>query len=128
MEPPVNTALYETALSVCWFDRDGILCCLPKGVLLDRDTVKGSQQTLLELISNRKICVLMDVTHAWPLDVQQQGYVIPGMSAYKALALVSGSPLGRKAIDRFIRSNDQGSPVKMFPSEKEARQWLKQYL
>jgi len=72
---------------------------------------------------------LIDVTHAWPQDSQTRELAASEIpTLYKAMAFVSRSEVGSMVVKVFMRLKPQPIPMKLFHTEKEAMNWLQQYL
>jgi len=130
MRPPENVTVYDWPTSVFWFDEDGILCSVSK---------KNSPQTLEEtiktieefkkLIGDKKICMLAEASNSGESIKEVRDYVAMEFPKFiKAIAIISQSALGKMLANLFFNIKSQPYPIKMFNDEKEAKEWLKQYL
>ncbi len=127
---PENTEVYEFPTSTMWFDENGILCSIAKKV--PQQTVEEAKETMEEfrkITGGKKICILSDSTNSTPVNKEMRDYlakVIPEIA--KAIAIISGSAMGKMVANLFFSIKKQPYPVKMFTDETEAKEWLKQYL
>jgi hypothetical protein len=128
---PQNINVTETMTSTYWFDEDGILYSITKK--LDRRPTHEESQVLLEdfkkMANGRKFCMVGDVTYTTPASKQERdeaARVIPQFVI--AMALLSGSPMGRMLANLFFALKPPPYPCKMFGTEKEAKEWLQKYL
>ena len=132
MNSPANIEVYEHALATYWFDEDGICHSEAKNVPRTLENVKDHVAFLKKAFNGKKVCLLVDATKTTPYDKETRDYMISEFkNIYKALAVVSESPFGRTIANNFMVSqifNTDTIPMKMFPSEAEAKEWLKQYL
>ncbi len=99
-------------------DENGILrvTCLP-----------GATQTLAQAHENMSVEVQLSRGKRRPILVDLTG----GEEAAKyqsAIALLIGSPLSRVIGNFFIGFNKSPMPTKLFTSEPEALEWLKEFL
>jgi hypothetical protein len=130
MEPTKNIEIFDLPSSTYWYDENGILCSVSK---------KVPQQTLAEVIKTiedfkkslktEKICMLVEVTNTVETSREVRDYVAVEFPKFiKAIAMISKSPLGIMLANLFFTIKTQPYPTKMFNSEQEAKEWLKQYL
>jgi len=129
MKPPENARVYELPASMIWFDENGILCSIAKNVPQTLDEAKASMILFTEITGGRKVCLLSDNSDAPPVNKEMRDYaaeVIPEIA--KAIAIISSSSVGTMAANLFFMLKKQPYPVKFFSEEKEAKEWLKQYL
>ncbi len=130
MIPPQNVKVIEFPTSTMWFDEHGILCSISKKV--PQQTVEEAKKTMedfIKLTGGKKVCLLSDSTDSTPSDKEMRDYiaeVIPEIA--KAVAVISRSAVGKMVANLFFSIKKQPYPVKMFDSETEAKEWLKQYL
>ena len=130
MVPPGNAEVFDFPTSIMWFDEDGILCSVAKKV--PPQTLEEAKQTMVEfkkITGNKKVCMLSDSTDSSAVNKEMRDYaaeVIPEIA--KAIAILSRSALGKMAANLFFALKKQPYPVRFFDNEKEAKEWLKQYL
>jgi hypothetical protein len=130
MEPPKNTEIIEWETSTIWFDENGILCSISKKARAQSlEEIKENLETFKKLIGEKKICMLLDVTHSAESTKEARDYAAIEFPKFvKAIAMVSSSVLGKMLANLFFSIKAQPYPAKMFNDEKEAKEWLKHYL
>jgi hypothetical protein len=130
MIPPENAKIMEFPTSIAWFDEDGILCSVSKDVPpLDLEGTKKIIEDFKKMIGNRKICMLIQSTNRTPPDKEMRDYLADEFPKFaKSIALLSPSPLTKMVANLFFSIKKQPYPTKFFNDEKEAKEWLKQYL
>jgi hypothetical protein len=130
MEIPTNTKVIEWPTSTIWFDENGILCSISKKA--PPQTLEEARKTLEDfkkLIGNRKVCMLIDVTDTPESSKELRDYAAAEFPKFvKAMAMLSKSVLGKMLANLFFSVKAQPYPAKMFNTEAEAKEWLKQYL
>jgi len=130
MTPPEHVKVYELVNSTIWFDENGILCSVSKkGPQQTLEEAKEGMKDFLKITGGKKVCMLSDNTESAPVNKEMRDYaaqVIPEVA--KAIAILSNSSVGRMAANLFFSLKKQSYPVKFFDNEKDAKQWLKQYL
>lgn len=130
MQPPKNAKVIDWETSLLWFDEDGILCSIskkaPKQTL---EQVKEQLDKFMKIIGDKKVCLLIDVTNTSESTKEVRDYAAREFPKFvKAIAMISDSALGKMLANLFFTVKSQPYPVKMFNDEKEAKEWLKQYL
>jgi len=130
MQPPENVKVYDWPTSVFWFDEDGILCSVSKKS--SPQTLEQAIKTIEEfkkLIGEKKICMLAEASNSGESTKEVRDYAAIEFPKFiKAIAIISKSALGKMLANLFFNIKSQPYPTKMFNDEKEAKEWLKQYL
>lgn len=128
--PPNARNLREWPNSTTWFDEDGILYSLSKkGPAPSMEETRKTMEEFQRQIGDTKICMLIDVTNTAPSTKERREYAATELpKIVKAVAMVSDSPLGTMLANLFFTVKTLPYPTKMFRSEEEAREWLKNYL
>ncbi len=127
---PRNAKVYEFTNSDMWFDEDGILWSVSKKA--PPQTIEQARkdiERLKSMIGDNKVCMLADVTHSTEITREMREFAAEELPKItKAIAMVSGSALGRMFANLFFSIKSQPYPVKMFNKVEDARTWLLQYL
>jgi hypothetical protein len=130
MVPPANAKVYDQPTSIMWFDESGILCSVAKKVPAQTvEEAKKGMADFLKITGGKKVCLLSDNTDSPPANKEMRDYaaeVIPQI--VNAVAILSRSALGKMAANLFFALKKQPYPVRFFDNEKDAKEWLKQYL
>lgn len=130
MSPSVMNKVFETPLSTCWFDEEGIFCLLAKpGVPLTKEALTETFSSIKTKEEDHKFCVLGDITDiSFPTTEARDfaGEVTPKF--VKALAFVTNSDQSRMIADVFFTLKKPTYQVKLFRNEQNAREWLKKFL
>jgi hypothetical protein len=130
MAPPEGVEIKENKTSIYWFDEDGILCSVYKKV--PPISIEESKQILDEfrqVTQGRKFCMLLDITFSSPGDKASREFAaVEFPKIVTAMAMLSASPMGRMLANLFFALKPTPYPAKIFSTEKEAKEWLKQYL
>lgn len=134
MEPliaiPTDREVTDNGTSLYWTDDYGIICSISKKVPHPSfDNARKTVEAFRNRIGDRKVCILIDVTHSTEISRENRDYAAAEFPKFvKAIAMVSRSPLGKMLANLFFTIKTQPYPTKMFNNENEAREWLKQYL
>lgn len=133
MEIPKNIKTLELRSSIIWFNEDGIMYSVPKpGVPpeLGIKEVKEDMDKLREFIGNKKVCMLAESNpNSRPPKKGERDFIAEQINSIaKAMAIVTTSPVSKMIANLFFGLKPPPYPVKMFSNEKEAKEWIKQYL
>jgi CO dehydrogenase/acetyl-CoA synthase gamma subunit (corrinoid Fe-S protein) len=130
MEPPKNVQVYDAPASISWMDENGIICSVSKKV--PPQTIEESKKEIQEFrkrYGEGKFCMLLDITNASPTPKEVRDWAAEELNKLtKAMALISKSALGRMVANLFFGLKPPPYPTRMFENEKDAKEWLKQYL
>ncbi len=128
---PADKELYDLEVSTLWMDEDGILCSSPKLVERTMEQYIKFIATIAKLTNNgeNKLCLLTDGSRITQTNKEIKEYFAAELPKYvKAHALIAGQPLQGTVTSSFIKLSFTGLPICQFPTEQEAREWLKSYL
>ena len=130
MIPPDNVKIMDWASSTFWFDENGIVCSISKkSAPQPLEEVKDIIATFKGLIGDKKICLLADATNSPETTKEVRDYVALEFPKFiKSIAILSDSSLGKMLANLFFKLKTQPYPIKMFNDEKEAKEWLQQFL
>lgn len=128
--PPANAKLIELKSSTVWFDEAGILYSVSKKTNERTiEEIKAVMEQFKQIAGGRKFCMVIDLTHSSPSDRQAREYAATELpKLVTAMAMVSGSALGRMIANLFLALKPTPYPAKIFGTVEEAQAWLKQYL
>jgi hypothetical protein len=133
MEPPKKAKVVDWPTSTMWFDEDGILYSSPKQGAPQTQTRKESLVQMDEfrkLVGDKKTCMILQTGNSsHPPKKEDRDWISQELeSVTKAMAIVSASPLSRMVANLFFGFKPPSYPVKFFPNEIEAKEWIKKYL
>jgi len=129
MKPPDNIQLIKGEIADYWYAPDGILYSYSKN---PTRTVKNITENiaLVKSITNNKIIPLLIYLSNSPIpDKATRKFVaeqLPGV--YSAMAMVSKPGLSKFIMNILFSLKPPVIPMKSFTDDKQAREWLKQYL
>lgn len=130
MKIPENAQIFETDLSIMWFDEAGILCSVyKKNAKLTKAALENSFRLIKMHSKGNKICWLGEVSNISTPDKETRDFAAletPGF--VKALALISYTPFSNFIANIYLNLKKSPYPRRLFFDEKEAKEWLKQYL
>jgi hypothetical protein len=132
MIPPDHIEVTETLTGFFWFE-EGILCSTskPDPPRLSEQETQQQTEEFYAKYGKQKYCMLIDGKHMKPNtreERQKAAELMPDL--VKAIGIIVHNPLGRIVVNLFIGLQKPQYPLKIFKpgQEKEAREWLKQYL
>jgi hypothetical protein len=129
MKPPPGVEVIESSTSISWIEGD-ILCSVSKKAPPQTlEEMKRDTEEFRKRFGDRKFCMLVDITNSSPTTKEGRDYAaeeIPRL--VKAIAMISHSAFGRMAANLFFGLKPPPYPTKIFDDEKQAREWLKQYI
>lgn len=130
MKQPDNTKIFESELATFWFDEKGILFAVAKKTTSRTLEMQKDNFALIKQITgNKKVCLLSDTTNASKPNTETRKYMekeFPYM--FKANAIISKSVMGELYPKVSIILSNHTLTIKHFDEEKEAKEWLIQYL
>ncbi len=134
MEIPKNANTIDWETSTIWFDEDGVMYSMPKpGVPepeLSREESTAQLEKFKAIIGNKKVCMILETNaNSKPPKKEDRDFIAEQLNEItKAMAVISGSPLSRMIANLFFGLKPPSYPVKFFSNEKEAKEWIKQYV
>jgi hypothetical protein len=134
MEIPKDTKVIDFKTSFLWFDDHGILYSMPKpGVeepVLTREETQKQMDEFKKLTGNKKVCMILETnSNSKPPKKEDRDFIADQLaSVAKAMGIISTSPLSRMIANLFFGLKPPPYPVKFFSNEKDAQEWIKQYL
>ncbi len=131
METQIGTEGVTTRTAKLWLGDDGII----RKVFLQNadETLQDaleSEEVIKKLSGGKKRPILVDFTALHSMDVQARDYYISNRagSLLAACGGVTRSMIGRVISNFFIGFNKPPTPVKLFKTEQESIEWLKQFV
>lgn len=134
MEIPTDTKTIDQPTSILWFDEDGVMYSKPKqGVPepeLSREETIKQIAVIKKIIGYKKTCMILETnTNLKAPKKEDRDFIAEQLNEItKAMGIISSSPLSRMIASLFFGLKPPAYPVKFFLNEKEAKEWIKQYL
>jgi hypothetical protein len=133
MEIPEGVKIIDWPTSTMWFDADGVLYSIPKP---NAPVPKTKEESIAELekfrrlVGGKKTCMIAQADNSGrtPKKEDRDWIAKELNSIVKAMAIISASPLSRMVANLFFGFKPPAYPVKFFPNEVEAKEWIKQYV
>lgn len=133
MKIPEDIEIIDWPTSYMWFDDDGVLYSKPKSDAPQNQSRKEMEEQMdrfRELIGGEKICmIIQSEASSKPVKKEDRDWISNELnSVVKALAIVYSTPLARMLANLFFGLKPPAYPTKFCANEKEAKEWIKQYL
>jgi hypothetical protein len=130
MIPPQDANVVDTIGSKYWFDDMGIMCAVvKKGLELSADQRRAAFSDFRNKMGEQKICMIVDITDSAPIGKEIQNFNLQNFpKVFKAIAFISRSAYSRMLGHLYLGMHSNPFPYKIFSNEKDAREWIRQYL
>jgi len=121
--------MLETQYMKLW-EQDGILFCIyANNIDLDLEIAKHCVEQRLNYSKGRSYPVFVNMTGVRSVDKPAREYFATrGLVQLTAGALIVNSPLSKFLVNIFLKINKPKIPSRLFTNEKEASDWLKNYI
>ena len=128
MTKPNDRELYEGEIATYWFD-DGILVSLSKSPKRTVENIKANVQLVRRITNNKPAPLLIYLSNSPVPDKAARKYSTEQLPViYSAMAMVSKLGLAKFIMNLLFALKKPPIPMKSFTDDKEAKNWLKQYL
>ncbi len=128
MKTPIDKQLFKSEIATYWWEGE-ILYSVSNKVLRTKENVKANFEMVQEITHQKPVCLLTFVSNSGKPDKATQEYVREVLPrAYKAMAMVSSSGVGKIIMNVLFKFIASPIPMKSFSDEEKAEVWLKKYL
>ena len=127
--PPYNTEVFEGAIATYWFDNYGILVAVSKNPRRTIENITGNVELVKKITNNNVVPLLIYLCKSPVPDKETRQFaarVLP--TIYSAMAMVSNGGLAKFIMNILFVLKPPPIPMKTFGNDREAKQWLKQFL
>ena len=134
MDVPSNVKVIDWPTSVIWFDEDGVLYSKPKPgvqeVELSRTQTLQQMDEFKKITGGKKVCLILESnSNSRAPKKEDRDFIAEQLTQIaKAMGIISTSPLSRMIANLFFGLKPPTYPVKFFSNEKDAKEWIKQYI
>ena len=126
--PPPNTPTYEGEIATYWFD-EGILISLSKPPMRTVENISGNVALVKSITNNKRVPLLIYLSNSPVPDKATRKFATEQLPViYSAMAMVSKPGLAKFIMNILFALKPPPIPMKSFTSDKDAKEWLKQYL
>jgi len=128
MTKPTDRELFEGEIATYWFD-DGILVSLSKSPKRTVENIKANVQLVKRITNNKPMPLLIYLSNSPVPDKAARKYSTEQLPViYSAMAMVSKPGLAKFIMNILFALKTPPIPMKSFTDDKEAKNWLKQYI
>jgi hypothetical protein len=125
---PTDRPTYEGEIATYWFD-GGILVSLSKSIKRTVANISGNVALVKRITGNKRVPLLIYLKNSPVPDRETQKFSTEQLPViYSAMAMVSRPGLAQFIMNLLFRLKPPPIPMKTFTNDKEAREWLQQFL
>ncbi len=125
---PIDRQIFEGEIATYWFD-DGILVSLSKNPKRTVANIGDNVALVKRITNNKRVPLLIYLTNSPVPDKETQKFSREQLpNIYSAMAMISEPGLAKFIMNLLFKLQSPPIPMKNFSDEKEAKEWLKQYL
>jgi hypothetical protein len=128
MMPPLDTQIFEGEIANYWME-NGILISLSKS---PKRTVANLTENIVlvkRITDNKKVPLLIYLSNSPIPDKETRRFATEQLpDIYTAMAMVSKARLAKLIMRILFRLKPPPIPMKHFTDDKEAKEWLRNYL
>lgn len=128
MELPNDKEIFKGEIADYWFE-DGILVSLSKSILRTVDNISGNVALIKKITDNKRVPLLIYLKNSPVPDKETRKFSTEQLPViYSAMAMVSKPGLARFIMNILFQLKPPPIPMKSFTNDKEAKEWLKQFV
>ena len=126
--PPANTQIYKGEIADYWFD-EGILISLSKSPKRTVGNITANVALVKKFSNNKRVPLLIYLSNSPVPDKETRKFASEQMPIiYSAMAMVSKPGLAKFIMNILFMLKPPPIPMKSFTNDKEAKEWLRQYI
>jgi hypothetical protein len=128
IKPPIGRQVYEGEIATYWME-DGVLISLSKSPRRTVANITANVALVKNITNNKKMPLLIYLSNSPVPDNETRKFAAKQLpEIYTAMAMVSKPGLSRFIMNFIFRLNKPPIPMKSFTDDREAKDWLKQFL
>ena len=128
VQPPTDRPVYEGEIASYWFD-EGILVSLSKSPRRTVESIRGNVALVKEITGNKRVPLLIYLSNSPVPDKETRQFSKTQLPViYSAMAMVSKPGLAKFIMNILFSLSAPPIPMKSFSDDKEAKEWLRQYV
>ena len=125
---PSNKQIFESEIATYWFD-DGILVSLSKNPKRTVKNIRSNVEVVKRITNNKPAPLLIYLSNSPVPDKETRKLSTEMLPViYKAMAMVSKPGLAKFIMNILFTLKPPPIPMKSFTDDKEAKEWLKQFV
>src|SRR6187549_2452115 len=128
MNAPTDRKIFEGEIADYWLD-EGILVSLSKSVKRTVANITGNVALVKQITHNKRTPLLIYLKNSPVPDKETRKFSSEQVPIiYSAMAMVSKPGLAQFIMKIVFKLNPPPIPTKNFTDDKEAKEWLKQFI
>lgn len=128
MTPPADKEIFEGDIASYWLD-EGILVSLSKSPKRTVENIKNNVALVRRITHNKRVPLLIYLSPSPVPDKETRRFSTQQLPVvYSAMAMVSKPGLANLIMGILFKLKPPPIPMKNFTDDKEAKEWLKQFL
>ena len=125
---PTHRQIWEGEIATYWFD-DGILVSLSKNPKRTVKNIRSNVEVVKRITNNKPAPLLIYLSNSPVPDKETRKLSTEMLPViYKAMAMVSKPGLAKFIMNILFALKPPPIPTKSFTDDKEAKEWLKQFV
>ena len=127
--PPNSEEIIKGEIADYWFDNDGILYSYSKNPTRTIKNITENIALVKQITGNKIIPLLIYLSNSPIPDKATRKFASEQLpNVYKAMAMVSKPGLSKFIMNILFKLRQPPIPMKSFTNDKQAKEWLEQYL
>lgn len=128
MIAPTDRKTFEGEIATYWFD-EGILVSLSKSPMRTIENISGNVTLVKSITDNKRVPLLIYLSKSPVPSKETRKFATEKLpEIYSAMAMVSKPGLAQFIMKILFQFKPSPIPMKSFTNDKEAKEWLQQYL
>jgi hypothetical protein len=128
MAVPTDRQTWQGEIADYWFE-DGILISFSKSPRRTVENISANVALVKSITNNKKVPLLIYLSNSPVPDKQARKFATEQMPLiYSAMAMVSKPGLSKFIMNILFALKPPPIPMKSFTDDKEAKEWLRQFI
>ena len=128
MIPPTDRQIWEGEIATYWFE-NGFLVSLSKSTIRTVKTISDNVALVKSITNNKPVPLLIYLANSPVPDKETRKFSTEQLPViYKAMAMVSKPGLSKFIMNILFSLKSPPIPMKSFTNDKDAKEWLKQFV
>ena len=125
---PTDRPIFKGEIATYWFD-EGVLISLSKSPKRTIENISANVALVKEITNNKRMPLLIYLSNSPVPDKETRKFATEQLPViYSAMAMVSKPGLAKFIMNILFSLKKPPIPMKSFSDDKEAKEWLRQYL
>ena len=125
---PTDKQIFEGEIATYWIE-NGILVSLSKSPMRTVENISGNVALVKKITNNKRMPLLIYLSNSPVPDKNTRKFATEQLPLiYSAMAMISKPGLAKFIMNILFNFKKPPVPMKSFSDDKEAKEWLLQYL